>query len=497
MTMGEHSGIAETSSRFAAPDPETIPGLLARNARAMPNVLAVAHGYDAISWASLANRAFAIAGRLRRAGIRPGDRVAFLCRNRLGIDDVSTLYGIVSAATLVAVPADHPLPVQRRLIERTAPAILVAQPGVDPSALPALPILPAHDLSTGAELPPPHPIGPTDIAAIIATSGSTAEPKLVLRTHQNIVLASRLTALALGLGPDDRMLLLGSPGTGMLASTFEPAWSGGSLIIPEGEERDRWPRGEAALEPSWVFGAPARLAHVADLAPKQQSPIRVVLSSSATVPPDLAERIASGFLAPRVDLYAMSEVYSIAYDGRPAIPLRIATDHHDAVEVPQGASGEIQVSGNLVFPGYFDDPELTAAAFTGDGWYRTGDLGRLREDGTLELLGRLNQIINKGGTKIAPEEIESVMLLHPAVAEAAAYAVPDMRLGQRPALAVVVRHGHALTGREVRRWLLDHLAEAKTPSIVRFVDTLPKTPTGKIMRRALYVETPAARDEAT
>ncbi|MGI9253451.1 MAG: class I adenylate-forming enzyme family protein [Thermomicrobiales bacterium] len=491
-----HPKFSGVVSTYPAPGLETIPGLLARNARDVPDGVAVVHGYDTISWATLAARAFAVASRLRRAGVAPGERVAFLCRDRLGIDDVVSLYGIVSAGTLVIVAADIPLPVQRILVDRTAPAILVAQPGTDPSSLPAIPLLSALDVSPAGEHHAPVPVVPTDIAAIISTSGSTAEPKLVLRSHQNIVLATRATAVELGLAPADRMLLLGSPSGGMLVSTFEPTWSGGGLVIPDGAERDRWPSGDAGLQPTWAFGAPARLANVAALLQGQPSPVRAVLSSSAAAPPDLAERIAQGFRAPRVDLYATSEVYSIAYDGKPVIPLRIADGGRDAVEIPSGQSGEIQVSGKHVFPGYFDDPGLTAAAFTADAWYRTGDLGRIREDGTVELLGRLNQIINKGGTKIAPEEIESVMLQHPAVAEAAAYAVPDERLGEQPALAVVLRPDCALTVREVRRWLLDRLAHAKIPSIVRFVDELPKTPTGKIMRRALAGEAPAVRSES-
>ncbi|MFM9107809.1 MAG: class I adenylate-forming enzyme family protein [Chloroflexota bacterium] len=400
--MDDHIGGASPGSLPRIPGQDTIPALLAWYARERPGAVAVSCWHDTLTWEELAARAFAIAWRLRQAGVAPGDRIAYLCRDRLGIDEVATLYGIVAAAALVAVPADLPLPVQRRLVERTAPAALVAQPGTDPTPLPAVPLLSLLDLPAAPGPPSPLP-GPRDLAAIISTSGSSAESKLVLRTHQNIVRSSRITSQELGLGPDDRMLMLGSPSAGMFVSTFDPLWSGGGLVLPTGPGRDRWPPDGGALTPTWAFGAPARLAAIADAMPDGPSPFRIVLSSGASAPPGLAERIARGLRAPRVDLYAASEVYSMAFDGRPTVPLRIAPAGGRLPE--SGETGEIQVSGDLVFPGYHGDPALTAAAFTADGWYRTGDLGRLREDGTLELLGRLNQLINQGGTKIAPEEI--------------------------------------------------------------------------------------------
>ncbi|MFM9105601.1 MAG: class I adenylate-forming enzyme family protein [Chloroflexota bacterium] len=216
------------------------------------------------------------------------------------------------------------------------------------------------------------------------------------------------------------------------------------------------------------------------------TPFRLVMSAGAPATEAAADAIAQGFRAPRVDFYGASESFSMAYDGRIATTLRIAgLDGDGMAEAAPGEPGEVQTTGDMVFAGYLDDPAQTAAAVTADGWYRTGDVARIGPDGRLDLLGRLSEIINRGGVKIAPAEIEAPVLELPGVAEAAAFAIPDPALGEQPALAVVPHPGAELTARDIRRFLLGRLPPAKMPTRVFLLDALPVTAAGKVSRRDL------------
>ena len=154
-------------------------------------------------------------------------------------------------------------------------------------------------------------------------------------------------------------------------------------------------------------------------------------------------------------------------------------------DLPPGTPGEVVIRGETLFSGYLEDAAANAAAFLPGGWFRTGDLGYVDEDGYLYLIGRLNELINRGGEKIAPLEVDRALLTHPAVAEAAAFAVPDARLGEDVVAAVVLRPGAAATARELRRWLLERLTPYKAPRRIWFVERLPRTPTGKVQRGEL------------
>ena len=147
--------------------------------------------------------------------------------------------------------------------------------------------------------------------------------------------------------------------------------------------------------------------------------------------------------------------------------------------------GEVVVRGTNIIRGYVDDPAADAEAFTGDGWFRTGDVGSLDEDGYLFLKGRLKEVINRGGQKIAPQEVEKALLAHPAVVEAAAFAVPDGRLGEAVGAAVVLRPGWVVGEGGLRAFAAERLSAYKTPARVVVVDRLPTGPTGKPRRVGL------------
>lgn len=478
-------------------EPDTIPALVARNAGDRPDSPALIQGTRVVTWGDLAARAAATARWLRQHGVSPGDRVTLQCGESLTLDDMVAVVGIVSVCGCHPIMTNQPLAARRRLIERVAPVFVFASTEIDDAgySAPVVRHLGGLPLDAGTEPgsgPDPATVrspAASDVALIVGTSGTTAEPKLVPVTHQTLAAAGRMCSRMVGLNAGDRLLMLATPGVGLFCVSFVPFWTGGAVVIPEDQAGHPRAAGQAGIEPTWAAGAPGRLAQVARTMPpsaSSETSFRFVLSAGAPATEETAEAISQGFGAPRTNLYGASESFSMAYDGRPGAPLRIAALAGDGVvEASAGEPGEVQASGDMVFPGYLDDPALTAAAFTSDGWYRTGDLGRINPDGRLELLGRLSEIINRGGLKIAPSEIEAALLGCPGVAEAIAFAVPDPALGEVPALAVTPIEGSGLTARQVRRHLLGRLQADKTPTLVFLLDRMPVTDAGKISRREL------------
>jgi acyl-CoA synthetase (AMP-forming)/AMP-acid ligase II len=153
--------------------------------------------------------------------------------------------------------------------------------------------------------------------------------------------------------------------------------------------------------------------------------------------------------------------------------------------VPDGTTGEIAIRGPNVMRGYYKNEEATRAAFTPDGWLRTGDLGHRDADGFFFVTGRIKELIIKGGENIAPREIDEALLAHPAVLDAAAVGVPDRHYGQEIMVCVVLREGHACTEAELREFSIGRLGRYKTPKVIRFLDELPRGPSGKVQRLKL------------
>jgi acyl-CoA synthetase (AMP-forming)/AMP-acid ligase II len=257
------------------------------------------------------------------------------------------------------------------------------------------------------------------------------------------------------------------------------------------------------LAPTWAWLSPALLESVLEAARDNpviaEWPLRVVRSGGAQVTPQLIRRGEALWNAPVLNGYGTTETLGyIAAEERPeTIPrklgsvgfvrpgLEIAIRDAEGAPVPAGATGEITVRGPSVFSGYLDDPEATAAAFFPGGWYRTGDLGYLDEENYLFVTGRAREMINRGGEKIAPTEVDDVLRQHQAVADAAAFALPDTRLGQDVAAAVVLRPGMRATRRELRAWMLDRLTRYKVPRRIWFIEELPRTGSDKVQRAVL------------
>ena len=223
--------------------------------------------------------------------------------------------------------------------------------------------------------------------------------------------------------------------------------------------------------------------------------LRFVVSGGASLPLKIQTDLQSALGVPVLEHYGATEAGQISSNLPPPGPAKAGTCGMpepgtlkivdlQGVSVEPGERGEVLVRGPAVVAGYLDNPESNKNAFV-DGWYHTGDIGSLDDEGFLTLHGRLKEIISRGGEKISPREIDVALLRHPDVAEAAAYAVPHPRLGEDIAAAVVLRPGAATTGDELRRFLASELSWFKIPRRINIMSDLPKGKTGKVQRRKL------------
>jgi acyl-CoA synthetase (AMP-forming)/AMP-acid ligase II/thioesterase domain-containing protein/acyl carrier protein len=347
---------------------------------------------------------------------------------------------------------------------------------------------------------------PDSVALLLHTSGTTARPKLVPLTHANLCTAAFDTATALELGPGDRCLHFVPMFHihGLVGALLAPLAAGGSVVCTPGFQTGRILEWIDRFGPTWYTGVPTMHREILKVTLERrampvQSTLRFVRSVSASLPAQLLSELEHVIGVPVIQGYGMTEASpQIACNPLPprvrkpgsvglaAGPEVVILDQRDRPLGPCEV-GEIAIRGANVMRGYDRNDEANAAAFVG-GWFRTGDQGYRDEDGYLFLTGRLKEIINRGGEKITPLEIEEVLRLHPAVQEAVAFGVADMRLGESVAAAIILQPGAKISERELREFTADRLAFFKIPSQIVFVDELPKGPTGKLRRIGLAAE---------
>lgn len=346
---------------------------------------------------------------------------------------------------------------------------------------------------------------PDDIAVLLHTSGTTADPKRVPRPHRTFVAAARAAALCTALTPADVGLLVNRLHTnGGVGNLFASLFSGGCCVATPGMDPEAAAGWLADHRPTWLVSTPTDLTMLLDAAAATgresligpDSRLRAVRIGAQPAPPGLIERAERSLGALVFDGFGMTEASYVTGQGPDPNERRAGTVGRpllseirvlgaDGGDLPPGETGEIVIRGETLFPGYLGDPAANAAAFMPGGWFRTGDLGRLDEAGHLSLSGRSIEQINRGAEKIAPVEVDTALLAHPAVAEAAVFAVPDARLGEDIVAAVVLRPGRTATARELRGWLLRTLSPFKVPRRMWLVDALPRTVTGKVQRGVL------------
>jgi acyl-CoA synthetase (AMP-forming)/AMP-acid ligase II len=337
-----------------------------------------------------------------------------------------------------------------------------------------------------------------DVAMILHTSGTTSRPKRVPIRHRNLIASVNNIINAYSLTAEDTTLCLMPLFHihGLVGCMLATLASGGTLVVPDGFNALEFWKLVKNFQPTWYSAAPTM--HQAILARSSRNEeivkanqFRFIRSSSAPLPPIVIDRMEATFNAPVIESYSMTEAAHLMTTNPlpPQVRKRGCVGYGFGVEaaimdddgnlLPQGSLGEVVVKGANVIDGYENNPDANAKAFVG-GWFRTGDQGILDEDGYLRLTGRLKELINRGGEKISPLEVDDVLLRHPSVSEALAFAVPHKSLGEDIRAAVVLKED--VTEKELKAHCAEMLADFKVPKQIHILDALPRGATGKLQR---------------
>jgi amino acid adenylation domain-containing protein len=357
--------------------------------------------------------------------------------------------------------------------------------------------------------------GSSDDAFLLLTSGTTSRPNMVPLSHASICLSAHNVGAVLRLRSRDRLLnvLPFFHVHGLVSGLVTALAAGSSVVCTPGFDAAMFFDWVTEFRPTWYTAVPSIHRAVLSAARRRAggvrgTSLRVIRSASSSLPRDVLGELESTFGVRVVDTYGMTEGASqIAANplgrrkpgsvGRPAGP-EIAIMDARGRRLPGGQRGEIALRGPTIARGYEGDPAATKAAFR-NGWFYTGDLGYFDPDGYLFIVGRIKDIINRGGQKVAPAEVEEALLDHPDVIEAAAFPISHKRLGEEVGAAVVLRPDADLTPRSLREFVRQRLARFKVPGLIRIVPEIPKTSVGKVRRAALAAALSAgpatARDE--
>jgi acyl-CoA synthetase (AMP-forming)/AMP-acid ligase II len=497
-----------------ADNPRTIPDLVARRdgpALGVPGRPDL--GYDAL--AALIDRAGA---ELAGAGAGPGAAVAIVLPNG---PEMAAAF-LATASHAVAAPLN---PAYREdefafYMEDLAATLLIVAEGAETPARAAAARLgiPVVELSAGeaagaftlkdaegAPLPAGRAVrnGPDDVALVLHTSGTTSRPKIVPLTARNICTSAENIAATLALAPDDRCLNIMPLFHihGLIAAVLSTIHAGAAITCCPGFDALRFFGWLKEADPTWYTAVPTM--HQAILARAGRNAeviagarLRFVRSSSASLPVPVFRDLEETFGCPVIEAYGMTEAaHQMASNQLPpgqrkpgtvgvAAGPEVAIMDAKGDILDQGAVGEIVIRGENVTPGYQNNPKANAENWT-NGWFRTGDQGQMDEDGFLTIKGRLKEIINRGGEKISPREVDDVLMEHPAVAQVVTFAMPHRMLGEDVAAAIVLADDAEATEKELKDFAARSLAAFKVPGTILIVDEIPKGATGKLQRIGL------------
>jgi acyl-CoA synthetase (AMP-forming)/AMP-acid ligase II len=464
-----------------------------------------------VSYGALRAQVESLASALAAAGIGRGDRVAMALPN--GLPAIVSFLAAALAGTAAPLNPGYKEDEFRFFLEDTnARVLLLPLEGAAEARRAAgdrVRVLGVELDAAGTvripELPQGRPLADpavSDIALILHTSGSTGRPKRVPLSHANLSISARNVARSYALTAEDVSLCV-MPlfhVHGLVASTLATLAAGGIVVVPEKFNplsfwrvaRDHgvtWYSAVPTLHQLLLARAPAGSAR-----PPGAEKLRFIRSCSAPLAPQVMHDLEAAFGAPVLEAYGMTEAaHQMASNppppGRrlpgsvgPGTDVRISIMDERGSHLAAGERGEVVIQGPNVTAGYENNPEANASCFT-DGWFRTGDQGFLDADGYLTLVGRLKELINRGGEKISPREIDEVLLAHPAVAEAVCFGVPHPTWGEEVAAAVVL--SGAATEADLQAYCRERLADYKRPKQIYITETIPRTATGKIQRRVV------------
>jgi acyl-CoA synthetase (AMP-forming)/AMP-acid ligase II len=345
-------------------------------------------------------------------------------------------------------------------------------------------------------------VTPDALALLMYTSGTTGKPKGVMLSQANLAANARIISAEHRLGPGDRVTaILPLYHINAFAVTMlAPLAHGGSLVMPPRFSASRFWDMVARFECTWLNMVPTMVSFLLEgPAPPRASiaKVRFCRSASAPLPPEhllaFQQRFGVGVIETMGFTETVAPAFSNPYEpgrrkvGSVGLPSGCEAKIVDenGSELPDGTSGEIVIRGPQVTSGYYKNEAATASGFFPGGWLRSGDIGLRDSDGFFFVTGRIKELIIKGGENIAPREIDEVLLRHPAVLDAAAVGIPDPHYGQEIMACVIRRGGHACSIEELRAFCLEHLGRYKTPKVFRFVEELPRGPSGKVQRLKL------------
>ena len=498
----------------------TIRTLLDRGLGNAPSIMAP--GRQPLSFDALRALADGTGRTLNELGIGRGDRLAIVLPN--GPEMAACFMAVGSYATTAPLnPAYRTeefafylsdLRASALVVERGArsPAVAAARElGIGTVELIADPTQPAGKFRLAAEGGPKAtgaasggPAEPDDIALVLHTSGTTSRPKLVPLSHQNVCASAANIADTLHLDAGDLCLNVMPLFHihGLMAALLASLGAGGAVFAAPGFDALRFFSWFEEARPTWYSAVPAMHQAILRRAPRNRRAVdgarlRFIRSASAPLPRQVISELEETFSVPVVEAYAMTEAaHQMTSNplppgrriagtvGRAAGPQVAIMDESSDSLLQAGEAGEVVIRGENVMTGYENNPDANATAFAA-GWFRTGDQAVMDSEGYLTITGRLKEIINRGGEKISPPEVDDILMDHPAVGQAVTFAVPHRSLGEDVAAAVVLRDGAESGQEEIRRFAAERLAPFKVPRQIVVLDEIPKGATGKLQRIGL------------
>ncbi len=463
-----------------------------------------------------------VGGALNALGIGRGDRVGIVLPN--GPEAATSFVAVAAACTAAPLNPWYKGEEFEFYLSDLKPKAVIARAGeaspvrevAGRLGIPVIDLAPAEGGAAGrfrldagaggsraAEVARPGHAGPDDVALVLHTSGTTARPKIVPLTNANLAASARHVGATLALRPDDVCLNIMPLFHihGLVAATLSSLAAGAAVCCTPGFNAFKFAEWLGEVRPTWYTAVPTMHQAIlmrarAHKEAMRAAGLRFIRSSSASLPPQVMAELEAVFGAPVIESYGMTEAaHQMASNPLPprtrkpgsvglAAGPEVGVMDDGGALLPQGVIGEVVIRGPNVTLGYDNNPAANETAFT-NGWFRTGDQGRLDEEGYLVLTGRLKELINRGGEKVSPIEVDVALLDHPAVAEACTFSIPHKTLGEEVGAVVVPREGATITEQEVRDFAAAKLAAFKVPRHVIVRGDIPKGPTGKVQRIGL------------
>jgi acyl-CoA synthetase (AMP-forming)/AMP-acid ligase II len=498
--------------------PDTLLALLARGAEAAPAIGVTDQAAPPLTHGGLRRLCAETTAALNAIGIGRNDRVAIVVAN--GPEMAAAFVAIATGATTAPLnPAYRADEFEFYLSDLNARA-LVVEAGYDGPALgvaqklgvPVLHLVADRAAGAGsfrlaggtpAAAAQPGPAQPDDIALVLHTSGTTSRPKIVPLSQANVAASARHIGATLALSPADTCLNIMPLFHihGLIAAVSSSLAAGGQVVCSPGFNALKFFGWLDEVKPTWFTAVPTMHQAILSRADRNaevvgRAKLRFIRSSSASLPPQVMLEVEKTFGCPVIESYGMTEAaHQMASNPLPpaarkpgsvgiAAGPEVAIMDEEGNLLPRGSTGEVVIRGPNVTKGYENNPDANLKGFA-NGWFRTGDQGVLDSEGYLRITGRLKEIINRGGEKVSPLEVDEVLMDHPAVAQVVTFAIPHDKLGEEVGAAVVLREGAAATEAEIRDFARVRLADFKVPRRVVVLAEIPKGATGKLQRIGL------------